>query len=454
MKKLGHFIGLNVSLSALLIVAASGCADSKFATGSNSARLNPSQSSSNALPVIQPSGVAGAEQVDKADKQGPNPSPSGTSTSSAQSADTLPANPTGAQPMPSGDTAAPGAGSKADTAKAAVASSGSGAAQTAAIRATCDDLASPQSSVLKLTQNAAGVPVRTTFAGEICPLATGSLTVVFIIDWSGSMNQNDPLKKGSCGRLQAIQAVSDYITKNAGSNIAVREALVPFSDQAMTKSIINPTDLKTFQSQMTAANICRASGSTNYADAFTTASSVLRNIKGRVVVYFISDGLPTVYADGKTQAPAGSPSIKDVSIAAGQKLRSDFTGLTVNGILLGQGAAQARDVLEKITGSAARVKLVSGAEDLATEIVKFPAPQFVAGSAQGTLTVAGQAPKAVKVLNLALDANHPGHWTFQTEPFDLTGPAKSSSSATLAISATDSDGVTDTVAATLLLQTN
>ncbi len=148
--------------------------------------------------------------------------------------------------------------------------------------------------------------VRLEIGGAACDPGTGPRDVLFMVDVSDSMRDflnlgNDPLRKGTCGRNDAVNKVLDTLPDSA------RVALIAFDGGIKTESTAF-LDVAAFRAAYgTVKILCQSGASTNYQKAFLKASELLA--KGRVVasheVYFLSDGEPNSSdVDGHVEAAA------------------------------------------------------------------------------------------------------------------------------------------------------
>lgn len=305
--------------------------------------------------------------------------------------------------------------------------------------------------------------------GEFCPKQTDRLAVLFIIDFSGSMGRhipetgaaaiagNDPQTNGSCGRLQAVSAIVEKIAAQKRSEDYAVLAMVPFASDVLMRRAIQPMSLSKFKEAMTKDTLCQyvvqdssfgfdptnpggidgnyedtwIESSTNYKAAFETAESILSSVRGRKVVYFISDGEPTA---------GGNDPVQD-GITAGLHLQTANSDLTLNSLLLGDPEdSTAYSVLEKIAGDASRVRVARSASDLANEIIKFP-----------ETTINGQSVKAVFKTSTGTSQDIPlayftqsseTKWTYETVPFQLIGNGLNSVKNEIVIQTTSLEGST------------
>ena len=300
--------------------------------------------------------------------------------------------------------------------------------------------------------------LKLTMQGEFCPTANNDLTVLFVLDASGSMgkhydvttnelnNGNDPRQGDNCGRLAAVSAVVAKL-KADSAGVATKVGLITFAGSVVSTESLQSTD--DFTSALNADLACnfvsqgdrvgyhpqnpggiRASvnASTNYASALDAATVMLDGVSGRKVIYFVSDGMPT--AGGSDPAAAG--------VAAGERLRS-ISDMTVNGLLLGQSGAEAKSVMTAVVGGEDRVRLAGSAGELATEITKFPAATVDSSSLAATVTEAG-AERQLGVIGTT--AGNQTTFGYETEALELKGGPDSAGSVDLnfTVAAKSADG--------------
>lgn len=292
--------------------------------------------------------------------------------------------------------------------------------------------------------------------GQFCPTSQNKLTVLFVVDYSGSMGRhiekageqeqagNDPQVDGSCGRLRAAQAIISKIKSEAKATDTIEIGMVPFAGGIVTNRIMKIQSLAAFEAMVSKDTFCqyvvqdpsfgydpanpggidgpsgllggilgigKVDSSTNYNAAFTAAESLLTGVYGRKVTYFISDGEPT--SGGADPVAAG--------IYAGKSLRDHVDNLTLNAVLLGNIGPSAQAVLEQVSGSADRVRRAENASDLATQIALFPDATIDASTGKATLT-ADPYPRADLGLRyLQPDATNAKIWVYETQPFVLLG---------------------------------
>lgn len=301
--------------------------------------------------------------------------------------------------------------------------------------------------------------------GSVSTSGVDALTVVFVIDWSGSMQTNDPLVNNSCGRLAAAQAVLSKIKGNStGSNLHV--GLVPFATGAMPA--VGPTSLDNFsKSSLTPQQFCRADGgATNYDAAFRATQKVVHNIAGAKVVYFITDGVPTLYGDSANGGILGAvingavsgggsnfaQQVHDAGQKSADALRAE-PGLNFYALYLkdhttgaagGSPIEEPTSYLAKIAGDASHSRTAADAQDLAKQIQDFSTPsaptEIDKKTATGTLTSAKLGKQPITISTIDPAPNHQGTWHFVTDPFILRGD-NSATDNTIELSVKDSSGM-------------
>jgi len=305
--------------------------------------------------------------------------------------------------------------------------------------------------------------------GEFCGLGTatqtGHLTALFVIDFSGSMQNNDPLDaNGSCGRLAAVGAIVNRLQTSLGQGVDVRAGLLAFSDQA--EGAVQPIDLNSFKAHLNAHELCQADGGTNYEAAFTTAATMLQGLDGQKVVYFISDGLPTSSLSAGPVQDFSSAQVVQAVFNTGRQsaaaLRASAPDLTLNAIYLA-GVPSSEDqqlvslagvdpqtYLGQVTGAPDHVRQAASAADLAAQIQTFQTPtaaSFDASSVQGTLVAANFGQQTVSVASLTKDPTRDGVWDFVTQPFTLQGTSATPVDNTVTLSIKGADGQIHTATA-------
>lgn len=305
--------------------------------------------------------------------------------------------------------------------------------------------------------------------GEFCPSATQKLNVLFIVDFSASMGKwrkttkdkwvdgNDLQADGSCGRLKAAEAVMKKLDANLLKGDRIQMATIAFAGDIVDKgkytdkAFVNANDYKfnltperfckfVAQSNETEAQATGAiapsngfvglgqlNGHTNYQAAFDRASNLLAGVDGRTVVYFISDGAPTLPEVSTIEA----------STVAGEKMRSASGNITVNALMLGAKNAEAENVLKKVTGSN-RIVYAANANELDDKILSFPEATIDTNTVMANLEVKPYPSKELGILNVA--RTHKAIWTYHTQPFVLLGRPGETVDNVLKVSAKGQDG--------------
>jgi|GEM_PF-1913168 len=236
---------------------------------------------------------------------------------------------------------------------------------------------------------------RMQLSGELCPVSSSSVHLLFVLDFSDSMRTNDPTTGSgagaACGRSKAVSAIIEKMTASRGKDDKVSAAIIGFGTTA--SEVSGETDLAQFKPSADA--LCRSnSGSTNYRAAFELAAQKLSaSPKTAKIMYFISDGLPTAggvmttpliidpfdpYAtiNAMNQAAAMNQDVHfRAGVDAAASLRSQFPVMVFNAMLL-QSAAVALPYdpavyLSQLTNDASRVRIVSQASQLAESAVQL-----------------------------------------------------------------------------------
>jgi hypothetical protein len=307
--------------------------------------------------------------------------------------------------------------------------------------------------------------------GRFCPQSNKQLTVLFVVDLSGSMGAHvptqgqfkgqehpgyDPQINGTCGRLEAARAIMDRIATQMRPEDDVRIGMVPFASGILGDRYIDVTEFAAFGSMMNKDSFCQhvvqaprygydpqnpggidgsysgVAPSTNYRAAFRGAQSVLQNVYGRKVVYFISDGQPT--SGGFDPIQAG--------IDAGNRMRDSIDNLSMNGLLLGNAGPQAREVLELVAGSPNRVRNAEQADQLADQILNFPDATINPDTARAILSLQAYGSTDVGFAYFRPAQGMPNVWEYETAPFTLLGIPGMATVNLLEILAEGSDGST------------
>lgn len=312
--------------------------------------------------------------------------------------------------------------------------------------------------------------------GEFCPASTEKLNVVFVVDFSASMGKwrktdqdawregNDLLKDGTCGRLKAAQAIMNKFDKNLIDQGRVNIGTVAFAGNIVEDySDRQLANASSYGTNLTSDNYCRfvaqsgdqqaqapgaitpsrgflgrgtLDGHTNYQAAFDRARGMLANATGRTVVYFISDGAPTI--------PGNDP-IK-AGIDAGKSLRDSVGNITVNALMLGQQNSDAENVLKQVTGSN-RIIYAQNADQLDEKILMFPEPTIDENTVAAQMFVQPYPERQLGVADIR--KTNAKVWTYLTQPFVLLGQPGQTTDNRLTVTAKGQDGSTMTSVITI-----
>lgn len=323
--------------------------------------------------------------------------------------------------------------------------------------------------------------------GRFCPTVSDNLTVLFIIDFSGSMGPNTPDQNNmsfqaaagndprtmvgaqkSCGRLQAVEAILAKF--KAGDKVNV--GTVTFAGDIVGSHTTAPVDAQTFRDTRLAeasklSNFCSyvapdasfanqemavanapVSGATNYAAAFNRAYDFLRNVKGRKAVYFITDGRPT--AGGNDPVAAGKTAAAKLKTIENLYFNAFFLQNKQSGL---QEDKVGFDNLVQTIGAPERVVRVDSAAQLAVEVGKEQVASFDPTQIKGSLTIEPYEPEAdLKVLSFNQDPANPKAWVFETQTFVLLGKGDDVYTHLVKVSAKAKDGTVHTSVVKILYQ--
>jgi hypothetical protein len=296
------------------------------------------------------------------------------------------------------------------------------------------------------TQNSTVVIDGTLCYEPLQSVSKNELVILFAVDFSGSMETNDPLVSGTCGRRRAIEAILERVRSTAQANHTnVTYGIVGFGTDAR---IVSPMTLLPETPWPSRTDLCAANGFTNYEAALNLAETMLAPESGRKVLYFISDGLPTV--------SSGAENLSDENgLAAAQSLRSSIDDLSMfaiyltgpTGALAGNKYSDITDpksYLSQITGSASNVKVVATAAQLATQILEFKLPDPVAVELQQpniVLSSPGTQDRPIVLESFGKQAATAGAWAFKTKPVILNSRAGAVVKNSVRVMAKASDGV-------------
>jgi hypothetical protein len=245
-------------------------------------------------------------------------------------------------------------------------------------------------------------------AGKACPdIAYEDITVLFIFDVSGSMSENDP----ACYRKLGASTLSQKINADIDDESSVYYKYLTFSNSASMAYDVPNGNFDLFSS-----SICSINNMTNFQAAFNQAKRALENVTGRKIVYFLSDGLPTMsdttyyygfggfggyggYGGHGTYGRSNDHHMATARSAAASLM--SLKDLTLFGVLLG-GDRDGKANFDSIIGDSNRTRQVQRAEDLSTAFLDFPKPSLT-GKYSAVLqpfTVNGVAKGASKALNI------------------------------------------------------
>ena len=268
-----------------------------------------------------------------------------------------------------------------------------------------------------------------TLSGEFCPLASDSLKIIFLVDFSLSMYNksngegNDPIVNGSCGRMSAVEAIVNRVLETS-QNTSAQAAIVPFSIDVIGSPQLS--SLNQFQNQITAENLCGGVRYTNYKAGFDGVYDLLANTSGEKIIYFITDGLPTYGGGGENGYFLRH---RDAATTSASRLRS-MENLTLNTIFLGNVFDDASEhfqpqaFLEEITGSADRVKIVSEADQLASQILNINRPLIAIDPSTVSGLLQNQThQRPLEIIKFENLNKGYGAWSFTTTAFDFQSMA-------------------------------
>lgn len=276
-------------------------------------------------------------------------------------------------------------------------------------------------------QGVAGTMVRV--SGELCSVvetkvSNANASIALVVDFSGSMEQNDPMVNGTCGRLQAVSALVNKMLQDSKGNGDIRIGVIHFGTTA--RVAIPFTDIKSFAGNLNAQNFCGYVDATNYYAALDSARELLLNAPGDKLLYFITDGVPTQPGNHEIGAQRGQD--------AADALRQAIPAVQLNVIMLKDRRNEAlinpQQYLTSIAGGQAnRVRIVENASDLAVQIVTFEVPKvqestFDAKGIVAELSAGQFGSKKVQVESVVPVQGRAGVWMFTTAPIELFGQFK------------------------------
>ncbi len=258
-------------------------------------------------------------------------------------------------------------------------------------------------------------------AGEFCPSLEikGDLTIVFVLDHSGSMEgnpfegPNDPTSGGTCGRLKSAQSLVKRYASMTSTNI--KAGVVGFSNSAHVQLPIAP--LSNLQNNLTSNVFCGSdspTATTNYAAAFATTAAQLQNVQGTKLIYFISDGSPTTGGTDPHQA----------GLSAANAMRA-IPNLTLYALFVGYksgGANNPQGYMNQITGNPALVRITANADELARAAAALAQPTITINRDDTKATLDNpQGSTAVAIDRFVLRADKANTYSWMTAPIELVG---------------------------------
>jgi uncharacterized protein YegL len=270
--------------------------------------------------------------------------------------------------------------------------------------------------------------------GEFCPKSFGKLSVLFVVDFSGSMGAyngqpgSDPgsFLTQSCGRRKAVESIIAKIKADMRTEDDINVGLVQFGTDARIAAPL--AKLANFENSTVGySSLCGSNmGSTNYEAAFQKTKEAFGTTDGNKVVFFISDGLPNAY-NGSYPNTSEDEAGKQKGLTAAQDLTSAVKDMTLNVVFLsGENKDAAQTYLESITGDKTKVKLADNAGSLADKIVELSIPSVsINKETVSAELVFGEQKKAVKIVKLEPDATRKSVWVFESEEFTALGKAGS-----------------------------
>jgi hypothetical protein len=291
-------------------------------------------------------------------------------------------------------------------------------------------------------------------AGEFCPQTkiTGDVTVLFIIDHSGSMEgsggegPNDKTGNGTCGRLKSAELIVKKYQEMGGTN--VQAGVVGFSTKAKVQIPVGPID--TVASNLKPEVFCGSDSGialTNYNAAFTTAETQIATIPGQKIVYFISDGSPTT--GGSNPAQSGLQAAENLRKIPGVSLNALFVGYTTG------KANNPKGYLETITGNPKLVRVTANAQELVQAAAALATPPITITAADTSAKIENaNGTVEVKIDRIEARKDVPNRYYWTTEPFELIGQASKAELNKLTVTAKASTGDTLTSVADIQFNQN
>jgi hypothetical protein len=139
------------------------------------------------------------------------------------------------------------------------------------------------------------------FSGKVCPPVTYPRDILFLIDTSESMSDNDRRAGGTCGRLKAVEAIMNDVSQRGGNS---RFGIITFSTKVNAKSSTLHRERGNLFADIAPGGsisdiICANAGNTSYGPPLAEAEKILKGSRPGAIkeIYFISDGIPSNPAD-------------------------------------------------------------------------------------------------------------------------------------------------------------
>ena len=303
------------------------------------------------------------------------------------------------------------------------------------VRVTCSQ---SQLSTTKVKEVKGVNNTKIAIEGQIClsgeiTTVSGEANVLFIIDKSNSMQYADKSFLGQCSRKDAVKKVINATTGGKANN-NIKGAIVTFGRQAKAT---NWTSL----SSLSYSNVCGEGGSgswsddggTNYEAAFEKAAELLKGKSGMNIIYFITDGAPSLTNSSNLNSGNDWSGGQSAGRTAMNKLRNSVSDLTVNAVYLvdpklstyDDGApseSDTYDYLVSIVGNANNVKKADHASDLVEKISTFdtvPEGTFASTSDLSALVTVSGETSNVKIEELTHTSE--GVYTYKLKEVALHG---------------------------------
>ena len=283
--------------------------------------------------------------------------------------------------------------------------------------------------------------------GEFCKRTSSDLYILFVVDNSASMGRhaaddglmdhpgNDPQvmigSRPTCGRMRGAKAVIRKFQEPQFAGIRTRIGVMSFASDIISTGEIKTSSSSLDDQIVTEKPFCETviqdasyaqlggitvpgiGPSTNFAAALVKAREILENVEGQKLIYFITDGDPTV--------PESSEVGTNAAFEAVEALRASVKDLTINALFLkAKNPNKAKTLLGKITADPTRVLLADSPDDIARKIIEFPPFGFVGDSAKAVVEVAGM-PATTLGVELMRHPTKDGIWMYKVAPFVLQG---------------------------------